>query len=77
MIPYKLTAGKLAKALKVNRDRIEKLSREQIGVSADTALRLGKYFGTTAELWLGLQSDWDLRMAQESADLSGIDPIAA
>jgi len=77
MLPHGLTAGKLAQALNVRRDRIEKLSREQTGVSADTALRLGKFFRTGPEFWMNLQKSYELKLAQESADLSGIDPIAA
>lgn len=47
-------------------------------VTADTALRLARYFGNSAEFWLGLQQDYDLRQAAEQADLvaSGVMPFA-
>ncbi len=61
---YGLSAGALAKAMGLtDRARIEKLVREQIGVSADTALRLAKVFGTTAQFWTNLQAAHDLSKA--------------
>jgi addiction module HigA family antidote len=61
---YKLTAGSLAKAMGLaDRTRIERLVREAQGVSADTALRLGKVFGTTPEFWMNLQAQHDLSTA--------------
>jgi len=56
LVPMGLSPGALAKACGVPRTRIERLANEQIGVTADTALRLSKAFGTTAELWLNLQN---------------------
>lgn len=61
---YGLTAGALAKAMGLSdRTRIEKLVREQIGVSADTALRLARVFGTSPGLWTNLQASHDLSKA--------------
>lgn len=61
---YGLTAGALAKAMGLkDRTRIERLVREQQPVTADTALRLGKVFGTTAQFWINLQTDHDLSKA--------------
>src|SRR4030081_3027964 len=64
LIPLEMSAGALAKACGVPRTRIERLANEETGVTADTALRLSKAFGTTAALWLNLQNDYDIRMAQ-------------
>src|SRR5579863_3720137 len=61
---YRLTAGALAKAMGLkDRTRIERLVREQQPVTADTALRLGKVFGTSAQFWINLQTDHDLSKA--------------
>ncbi|HEY5412772.1 MAG TPA: HigA family addiction module antitoxin [Caulobacteraceae bacterium] len=57
---YRLTAGALAKAMGLkDRARVERLVREQQPVTADTALRLGKVFGTSADLWLNMQAQHD------------------
>lgn len=62
--PSGLSANALAKALGVPVTRVSEIVRGRQGVSADTALRLARYFGTSAELWLGLQAEYDLRVAQ-------------
>jgi addiction module HigA family antidote len=64
MIPLALSANALAIALRVPAPRINDIVRERRAVSADTALRLARYFGTSAEFWLGLQSDFDMKIAQ-------------
>jgi antitoxin HigA-1 len=48
--------------------------REQRAISADVALRLGKYFGITPQFWMNLQADYDLRCAATTAPLSKIKP---
>jgi addiction module HigA family antidote len=63
MIPLKLSAHALAMALRVPAPRINDIVRERRTVTADTALRLARYFGTSAEFWLGLQSDYDMKIA--------------
>ena len=63
MIPLGLSANALAIALRVPAPRINDVVRERRAVSADTALRLARYFGTSAEYWLGLQSDYDMKLA--------------
>ena len=61
---YGLTAGKLAKAMGLpDRTRIERLIRELQPVTADTALRLGKVFGTSPDLWINMQTQHDLSKA--------------
>ena len=74
MIPLGLTAYALAKACRVPRTRIERIAREEIGITADTALRLSKFFGTSAEFWLSLQADYDMETARAkiSAELETI-----
>jgi antitoxin HigA-1 len=67
LIPMNLNAHALAMALRLPAPRINDIVRERRGVSADTALRLARYFGTSAEFWLGLQSDFDLKVASKSA----------
>lgn len=62
--PLKLTPYALARACHVPRTRIERIVREEIGITADTALRLARYFNTTPQFWLNLQADYDLRTAQ-------------
>jgi addiction module HigA family antidote len=64
MEPLGLTAYALAKACQVPRTRIERIAREEVGITADTAIRLARYFGTTPQLWMNLQADFDLRSAQ-------------
>ncbi|MBB3308604.1 addiction module HigA family antidote [Rhizobium sp. BK196] len=58
--PLAMSAGALARKLNVPRTRIERLASEQTPVTTDTALRLAKYFRTTPDFWLNLQSSYDL-----------------
>src|SRR5215470_19777302 len=64
LVPLKMSAGALAKACGLPRTRIERIAGEQTGISADTALRLGKALGTTAQLWLNLQNSYDIQIAK-------------
>jgi len=59
-----MSVNALAKALKVPTPRLNDVVRERRGVSADTALRLARYFDTTPEFWMSLQVAYDLRVAQ-------------
>ena len=59
-----LSANALSKALGVPVNRVTMILNGQRGVSADTALRLARYFGTTAQLWMNLQRTWELRQAE-------------
>ncbi len=65
--PMNLTAHALALALGVPAPRINDIVRERRAISADTALRLARYFGTSAEFWMGLQADYELRRAETAA----------
>lgn len=79
MRPLELSAYAVAKACGTPRTRIERIAREETGITADTALRLGKLFGTSAEFWLGLQDDYDLETARASLSdaIARIRPVAA
>jgi addiction module HigA family antidote len=59
LVPMGLTAHALAMALMVPAPRIHDIVRERRSITADTALRLARYFGTSVEFWLGLQSDYE------------------
>jgi antitoxin HigA-1 len=71
--PIGLAAYSLAKALGVPRTRIERLAREETPVTPDTALRLARYFATSPEFWMNLQTAYDL--TREESDKR--DQIAA
>jgi addiction module HigA family antidote len=77
LIPLAMSAGALAKACGVPRTRIERLANEETGVTADTALRLSKAFGTSAALWLNLQNAYDVQMAEReiAKELKNIAPV--
>jgi len=62
--PLSMSANSLAKALKVTPARVNDIVRERRGITADTALRLARYFGTDARSWMNLQSAYDLRVAE-------------
>jgi addiction module HigA family antidote len=63
LVPLELSAGALARKMDVPRTRIERIAEEKTGITADTALRLSKVLGTTPQLWLNLQTDYDLETA--------------
>ena len=79
LVPMKLTAYTVARACGVPRTRIERLVREETPVTADTALRLAKYFGTTPAFWMGMQAQYDLECAENevSAEIKRIEPVKA
>ena len=59
LLPLGLSANALAIALQVPAPRINDIARERRAITADTAPRLARYFGSSAEFWLGLQTDYD------------------
>lgn len=75
MEPMGITAYRLAKALHF--PGIYEIVRGKRAISADVALRLGKYFGMTPQFWVNLQADYDLRIAAVSAPLRKIKPRSA
>jgi addiction module HigA family antidote len=66
LLPLALSAGKLARICGVPRTRMERIASEEIGITASTALRLSKAFGTTAQMWLNLQNSYDVRVARSA-----------
>ncbi len=79
MKPLCITAYALAKACQIDRNRLERITRETHGITADTALRLSKVFGTTPEFWMALQNRYELETAKRQIghDLDEIEPVAA
>src|SRR5271165_2764299 len=75
MEPMGITAYQLAKALHL--PGIYEIVRGQRAISADVALRLGRYFGMTPQFWMNLQADYDLRIAAARATLNKIKPRSA
>src|SRR5271166_4386699 len=76
MEPLGLSSYRLAMELHVSAPRINDLVRGKRSITADTAMRLGRYFGTSPQLWLGLQMDHDLWLAAKDKSLSKIKPRA-
>ncbi|MEM1096568.1 MAG: HigA family addiction module antitoxin [Bacteroidota bacterium] len=74
--PLGLTARALALAIRVPANRITEIVRGRRGISADTALRLARYFGTSTAFWLNLQSGYDLQVALSEMDHDVLDQIA-
>jgi|SRR5680860_639626 addiction module HigA family antidote len=64
--PLEMSVNALSKALHVPTTRMNEIVREKRGVTADTALRLARYFGTSERFWLNLQTEFELRQAQIS-----------
>lgn len=62
----KLTANTVALALRIPANRLTEIINGKRSISADTALRLGRYFGTSSEMWMNLQSRYDLEVAEQA-----------
>ena len=75
--PLGVSAIGLARVIGVPRTRIERLLKEQTGVTPDTALRLAKALGTTPEFWMNMQANFDMALARKQVDVSGIQPLSA
>ena len=72
-----LTVNALALALRIPANRIGAIVKGQRGITADTALRLSRYFGTTPEFWLSIQAQFDIETAQQgiiSKEIAAIKP---
>lgn len=72
MKPLNLSANALAQRLGVTTARVNEIANERRGITADTALRLARVLGMSADFWLGLQVDWDLWHAMHSSKASEI-----
>lgn len=79
LVPLGLSQTRLAIELGVPAPRINGIVRGNRAITADTTLRLGRFFGTSAELWMNLQARYELETAldSESADLARIRPLQA
>ncbi|MEY2341974.1 HigA family addiction module antitoxin [Acidithiobacillus sp. IBUN Pt1247-S3] len=67
MLPLGLSSNALARALHVTPARVNEIVRERRGISADTALRLARFFNTSHHFWLNLQSNYDVQCAEDAA----------
>ena len=67
--PMGISINRLAREIGVPAGRISTIVNGKRSITADTALRLGVYFGVSPELWLNLQSDYDLRIARRNTEL--------
>jgi addiction module HigA family antidote len=67
LVPLEMSAHALAMELRVPAPRINDIVRERRSVSPDTALRLARFFGTTAQFWSNLQSSYDLKQAESES----------
>jgi addiction module HigA family antidote len=79
MLPLGLSAGTLARKLNLPRTRIERVIREEVGLSSDTALRLARYFGTTPQFWMNFQQAHELAVREQElrTELETIQPMDA
>lgn len=79
MRPLELSSHALARAIGVTPARVNDIANEKRGITADTALRLGRYLGTTADVWINLQKRFELETARRELGnkLEGIQPRAA
>ena len=74
--PLGMSATGLANHLDVPRARIQGLLNRRTSVTADTAMRLARFFSTTPELWINMQRSWDLAQIRKSIDVSSIVPLS-
>lgn len=74
LIPFDISAYKLSKDIGIPQTRISEILRGNRRITADTAIRLSKYFGNSAKFWLGLQDDFDIEEARrlKSAEFNAI-----
>lgn len=78
LVPLNLSAYSVARHCRVPRTRIERLMREEVPVTADTALRLGRCFETGPEFWINLQSLYDLAVvSRQNPEVEEIGPVRA
>ena len=80
LTPMEISVYRLAHAIKVSRPRLNDIVLGRRGVSTDTALRLGRYFGMTPEFWINLQTRYDLDIAERTIRLQieqEVEPHAA
>ena len=76
--PLGVTQYQLAKSIHVPLTRVAEISRRRRAITADTALRFARFFGTTSKFWLGLQEDYDLEeeLRAKRVEIEAIQPLA-
>ena len=72
---YGLSQNQLAKAIGISPNRIAEIVNNRRRITADTAVRLGLYFGNSPEFWMSLQTHYDLKMARRGLDPSDVERI--
>jgi addiction module HigA family antidote len=72
---FEISQYRLAKDVRVPPRRINEIVHGKRGITADTALRLGRYFGTSAQFWMNLQGNYDLEIIKGSVDLAQIPAV--
>ena len=75
LLPLEITASQLARYLGVPANRISQILHHTRSITGDTALRLARFFKTSPEFWMNLQAIYDLREAQEKANIGQINKI--
>ena len=76
LVPMGITPYRLAKALNISIPRVNDIVRERRAITADTALRLARYFGNSPEFWMNLQTNYDLDVARASKEIQRVKPHA-
>jgi len=74
MVPLGLTSTALAKHLHISVPRVNEIVRQRRAITADTAMRLARYFGTSAKVWMNLQTEYDLNLAAANREISKTKP---
>lgn len=78
LVPLGISAYRLAKDIGIPQTRVSEILKGNRRITADTALRLGRYFGNSAKFWLGLQDDYDIEeeLINKDADINSIKTIS-
>ena len=79
LVPLGISAGALARKLNLPRTRIERIAKEEIGITPDTALRLARFFDTSPEFWMNFQQAYELETEglRLASELEKIEPLKA
>jgi addiction module HigA family antidote len=67
LAPLRMSVNRLALELHVSATRVNEIARGRRAITADTALRLGRFFGTSPQFWMNLQTNYELEMARDAA----------
>ena len=78
LVPLNMSAGALARKLNLPRTRIERIVKEEVGITPGTALRLARFFNTTPEFWMNFQQSYELETEARklAPELEKIEPLA-